>query len=502
MNRSQHLLSRLTYSWLALFMLCAGCAGLDRAQAPAAATVFELEELSITDLQAAMDSGRYTSRQLVALYLQRIEQIDRDAPALHAILETNPDALMIADALDAERRRSGPRGPLHGIPVVLKDNIDTGDRMMTTAGSLALDGWLAPQDAFIVTRLREAGAVILAKTNLSEWANFRSTRSSSGWSARGGQVKNPYALVGIKPTVGLLSRSGIIPISHTQDTAGPMARTVQDAALMLTAMAGRDPADPATDAAPVAVIDYAANLDANALVGARIGVSRARHFGYSPAADRAVEAAIETLRSRGAVIVDPVEIPTLQDISGCELEVLLYEFKAGLNAYLERLGDEFPARSLAELIDFNRQEAARSMPYFDQEIFELAEQRGDLGSEDYQQSLQTCTRLAGAEGIDAVMQAHRLDALVAPTVSPAWPIDLVNGDHYLGASSSAAAVAGYPNITVPAGEAFGLPVGLSFFGTAWSEVTLIQLAYAYEQATVHRRAPAFLPTIVLDDPAG
>jgi len=539
MNQSQHPRSRLTCSWLLTFTLCAGCAGMDRAEAPAAATSFELEELSITDLQAAMDSGRYTSRQLVELYLQRIEAIDREGPALHAILETNPDALMIADALDAERRRSGPRGPLHGIPVVLKDNIDTGDGMMTTAGSLALEGWFAPQDAFVVERLRAAGAVILAKTNLSEWANFRSTRSSSGWSSRGGQVKNPYALdrspcgsssgsgvaaaanlaaaavgtetdgsvvcpasvnglVGIKPTVGLLSRSGIIPISNTQDTAGPMARTVQDAALLLTAMAGRDPADPATSAAPSPLIDYATNLDVNALDGVRIGVSRALHFGYSPEADRAAEAAIELMRSRGAVIIDPVEIPTLQDIAGCELEVLLYEFKAGLNAYLASLGTEFPARTLSELIAFNAREAARAMPYFDQEIFEMAEQRDDLSSGEYQQFLQDCTRLAGAEGIDAVMHAHRLDALVAPTVSPAWPIDLVNGDHYLGASSSPAAVAGYPNITVPSGEVFGLPVGISFFGAAWSEATLIQLAYAYEQATLHRRSPAFLPTIVLD----
>lgn len=543
MNRASRTLTCPAFAWLALFALCAGCAGPHRADPPAAATAFELEELSITDLQAAMTSGRYTSRQLVELYLQRIEDIDREGPALRAIIETNPDALMIADALDTERRRSGPRSPLHGIPVVVKDNIDTGDRMMTTAGSPALEGWFTPEDAFVVERLRAAGAVILAKTNLSEWANFRSTRSSSGWSARGGQVKNPYALdrspcgsssgsgaaaaanlaaaavgtetdgsivcpasvnalVGIKPTVGLLSRTGIIPISHTQDTAGPMARTVRDAALLLSAMAGHDPADPATHASPSPVIDYAANLDTNALDGARIGVSRGSHFGYSPAADRAAETAIETLRARGAVIVDPVEIPTLQELAGCEFEVLLYEFKAGLNAYLARLDARFPARTLAELIDFNAREAERVMPYFDQEIFEMAEQRGDLDSGEYQRYLQDCTRLAGAEGIDAVMQAHRLDALVAPTVSPAWPIDLVNGDHYLGASSSAAAVAGYPNITVPAGEVFGLPLGLSFFGAAWSEVTLIQLAYAYEQATLHRRSPAFLPTIALDGQSG
>lgn len=524
---------------LGLLVLSTGCAGVGRQAVAPAARAFELEELTIAEMQDAMASGRYTSRQLVELYLQRIEQIDRNGPTLRSIIETNPDALRIADGLDAERRESGPRGPLHGIPVVLKDNIDTADRMMTTAGSLALEGWIAPRDAFVVGRLRAAGAVILAKTNLSEWANFRSTRSSSGWSARGGQVKNPYALdrspcgsssgsgvavaanlaaaavgtetdgsvvcpssingiVGIKPTVGLLSRAGIIPISHTQDTAGPMARTVTDAAILLTAMAGRDPGDPATEQAEGRTQDYAAGLDAGALDGARIGVSRKRHFGYSPDADRLVEAALEVMKAQGAVIVDSIEIATVDEIHECELEVLLYEFKAGLNAYLAILGPDARVRSLADAIAFNEQEKDRQMPFFGQERFEMAEQKGSLTSSEYLEHLENCRRWAGDEGIDAVIEAHRLDALVAPTVSPAWPIDLVNGDHYLGASSSVAAVAGYPNITVPAGEVFGLPVGISFFGPAWSEARLISLAYAFEQATRHRRAPDLRPTIELD----
>lgn len=522
---------------LFILLLTTGCASVHRETA-FAVTGFELEELSIPELQEAMASGRYTSRRLVELYLQRIEEIDQHGPALRSILAINPDALRIADELDAERQERGPRGPLHGIPVVLKDNIDTADRMSTTAGALALEGSIAPQDAHVVAQLRAAGAVILAKTNLSEWANFRSTNSSSGWSALGGQTRNPYALdrspcgsssgsgvavsanlaaaavgtetdgsvvcpasangiVGIKPTVGLVGRGGIIPISHTQDTAGPMARTVTDAAILLTAMTGRDPRDLATDAAVDKARDFAAGLDAGALDGARVGISRARHFGYSPDADRLVEAAIEVMKAQGAVIVDPVEIPTVDQLGECELEVLLYEFKDGLNAYLATLGPGARVRSLSDLIAFNEQQAARSMPFFGQERLVMAEERGPLSSSDYLAHLDNCRRWAGPEGIDAVISRHRLDALVAPTISPAWPIDLVNGDHYLGASSSPAAVAGYPNITVPAGEAFGLPVGISFFGAAWTDAKLIRLAYAFEQATRHRRPPGLLPTIVL-----
>jgi amidase len=523
---------------LCLVALHAACGRDDRRPADAAPDAFPLEELTIPELQDAMASGRYTSRQIVELYLQRIEDIDRTGPALHSILETNPDALQIADELDAERRTSGARGPLHGIPILIKDNIDTADRMMTTAGSLALEGSIAQQDAFVVQRLREAGAVILGKTNLSEWANIRSTNSTSGWSGRGGQVKNPYALdrnpcgsssgsgvaasanlaaaavgtetdgsvvcpssangiVGIKPTVGLVSRSGIIPISHTQDTAGPMARTVTDAAILLTAMTGRDTRDPATGRAEGRAQDYAAGLDVGALKGARIGVSRKRHFGYSPEADRVVEAAVEAMKAQGAVIVDPVEISTVDQIFGCELEVLLYEFKAGLNEYLAGLGPETGVRTLADVIAFNERERAREMPFFGQELFEMAEKKGPLTSKEYQTHLDTCRKWAGPEGIDAAMKAHQLDALVAPTGTPAWPTDLVNGDHFLGASSGAAAVAGYPNITVPAGEVFGLPVGISFFGAAWSEAKLLQLAYAFEQATRHRRVPRFRPTVDL-----
>jgi amidase len=539
MTLNLHRLARLS-AVLCLVVLSTGCASVDRQAAVAATTAFELEELSIPELQDAMASGRYSSRQLVELYFRRIEEIDRRGPTLRSIIETNPDALRIADELDAERKEHGARGPLHGIPVVLKDNIDTADRMTTTAGSLALEGRIAPQDAFVVERLRAAGAVILAKTNLSEWANFRSTKSSSGWSARGGQARNPYALdrspcgsssgsgvavaanlaavavgtetdgsvvcpastngiVGIKPTVGLVSRAGIIPISHTQDTAGPMARTVTDAAILLTAMTGRDPRDPATERAKGRIQDYAAGLDPGALNGARIGVSRKGHFGYSPEADRIVEAAIEIMKAHGAVIVDPVEIPTVDKIRGCEREVLLYEFKHGLNTYLADLGQEGLPRTLADVIAFNEREKSREMPFFGQELFEMAETRGPLSSNEYLTYLDDCRRWAGAEGIDAVVEEHRLDALVAPTVSPAWPIDLVNGDHYLGASSSVAAVAGYPNVTVPAGEVSGLPVGISFFGVAWSEMRLIRLAYAFEQATRHRSTPSFLPTICAAD---
>jgi amidase len=523
---------------LACLLAAPACSG-DSRDGTVTAVGFELEELTIPELQDAMASGRYTSRQLVELYLQRIEAIDHNGPELRSVIEINPDALRIADELDAERRDRGPRGPLHGIPIVIKDNIDTADRMTTTAGSLALEGSIARQDAFVVERLREAGAVILGKTNLSEWANIRSTNSTSGWSARGGQVKNPYALdrnpcgsssgsgvavsanlavaavgtetdgsvvcpasangiVGIKPTVGLVGRSGIIPISHTQDTAGPMARTVTDAAILLTAMAGRDPRDAATERADGRPQDYAAGLDAGALRGARIGVSRKRHFGYSPEADRVVEAAIETMRAQGAVIVDPVEIATVDQIFGCELEVLLYEFKAGLNDYLAGLGPDARVRTLADVIAFNERERERQMPFFGQELFEMAEKKGPLDSKEYRTHLDNCRKWAGPEGIDAVMKTHQLDALVAPTGSPAWPTDLVNGDHFLGASSGPAAVAGYPNITVPAGEAFGLPVGMSFFGEAWSDARLIRLAYAFEQATRHRRAPRFLPTAPVD----
>ncbi len=497
---------------------------------------FPLEEATVSQLQEWMTSGRYSSRHLTELYVQRIERIDRNGPQLRSISEINPDATAIAAALDEERKTKGPRGPLHGVPIVIKDNIDTADRMTTTAGSLALEGSIAPRDAFVVERLRAAGGVILAKTSLSEWANFRSTKSTSGWSARGGQVKNAYALdrnpcgsssgtgsaiaanlaavgvgtetdgsivcpsavsalVGIKPTVGRVSRSGIIPISRTQDTAGPMARTVADAAVLLEAMMGPDDRDPATAAAPGnRPFDRTVIFNPDALSGARIGVARTRYFGYSPPADRTIEAAIADMKARGATIVDPADIPTASQLDECEFEVLLYEFKAGLNAYLRSLPPTVKVRSLAALIAFNTREKGREMPFFGQEILEMAEKKGPLTSPAYRKVLATCRQRARTLGIDAAMRRHKLDAIVAPTGSPAWPTDLVNGDHFLGASSTPAAVAGYPNVTVPAGYVYGLPVGISFIGRAWSEERLIALAYAYEQATKHRKPPRFLPT--------
>jgi amidase len=500
------------------------------------ATPLALEEATIDSLQQAMTAGQVTARQLVEMYVQRIEAIDRSGPTVRSVLEINPDALSIADALDRERKEKGVRGPLHGIPVVVKDNIDTADRMMTTAGSLALEGPAPERDAFVVERLRAAGAVLLGKTNLSEWANIRSPRSTSGWSARGGLTRNPYALdrnacgsstgtgvavaanlaaagigtetdgsivcpssvnglVGIKPTVGLVSRSGIIPISHTQDTAGPMTRTVRDAAILLGAIAGVDPRDEATAAArePVAG-DYTTALSEAGLKGARIGVVRARYFGYSAHADHAAEAAIARMKELGAEIVDPVVLPNNGEYDASELDVLLYEFKAGLNAYLAaRPGVK--VKSLADVIAFNEQNRAREMPFFGQELFLAAEKKGPLTDRAYREALARNLRLSRAEGIDAALEANRLDALVAPTVSPAWMTDLVNGDLYLGSSSTAAAVAGYPSVTVPAGFAAGLPVGISFIGSAWSEQALLKLAYAYEQATRHRRPPAFAPSV-------
>jgi amidase len=510
--------------------------------ASATAHAFEFEEASLEDLQRRMAAGTLTSRRLTAAYLARIAALDRQGPALHHVIETNPDALAIADALDAERRRGrGARGPLHGIPILLKDNIDTADRTTTTAGSLALDGSIPPRDATVARKLREAGAVLLGKANLSEWANIRSPRSSSGWSARGGQAKNPYVLdrnpcgsssgsggavaanlcalaigtetdgsivcpssasgiVGLKPTLGLVSRAGIIPIAHSQDTAGPMARTVRDAAVLLGALAGADERDEATaEAARRGAPDYTRFLDADGLRGARIGVVR-KSFGFNARVDRLMEDALAEMVRRGAVLVDPADIPHAGEYDESELEVLLYELKADLAAYLAALGPSAPVKTLADVIAFNEAHRAEELPYFGQELFLRAEEKGPLTTPAYRDALEKNRRLARAEGIDAVMDAHRLDALVALTGGPAWTTDLVNGDHFSGGSSTAPAVAGYPNINVPAGEVYGLPVGISFLGRAWSEPILLRLAYAFEQATHFRRPPRFLPTANLTHP--
>ncbi len=498
----------------------------------------EVEEASIASLAAAMREGRLTARRLAEMYLERIQALDASGPRLRSIVESNPGALAIADALDRERATVGPRGPLHGIPLVLKDNMDTADGMRTTAGSLALLEARPARDAFVAARLRAAGAVLLGKANLSEWANFRSTHSSSGWSGRGGQTRNPYSLdrspcgsssgsavavaanlcaaslgtetdgsilcpaaanwvVGIKPTLGLTSRAGVIPIAHSQDTVGPFGRSVADAAVLLGAIAGPDPRDPAGAAsAGRAFADYAQFLDPNGLAGARIGVAREVYFGYHAKADAVASAAIATLRAAGAEIIDPANIPTAQQMhdSKSEREVLFYEFKADLNAYLADAGAGVPARTLAELIAWNRAHAEQEMPYFGQELFELAEAKGPLTDAAYLAALAETQRLARAEGIDAVMDAYRLDALAMPTGGPAWKIDLLDGDHHMGGSSQPAALAGYPAISVPAGDAFGLPIGLTFMGRAYSEPTLIRLAFAFEQATHARRPPEYRAT--------
>ena len=499
---------------------------------------FELEEATLADLSGSMASGALTSADIVQLYLERIVALDRSGPRLRSLIEVNPDAEETAERLDGERRAGRLRGPLHGMPVVVKDNIDTADRMTTTAGSLALAGHVAARDSHVVARLREAGAIILAKANLSEWANFRSTRSSSGWSARGGQCANAFAvdrnpcgssagsaaavsanfcavslgtetngsvvcpssvngIVGLKPTVGLVSRAGIIPIAHSQDTAGPMTRTVRDAATLLTVLAGPDPRDPATaEAARPARTDYTSFLDEDGLRGTRIGVERS-YFGNEPAVDHLMEEALGTMARAGATIVDPANLATRQRIGAPSYRVLLYEFKADLEAYLRDAGNPNGMATLADLIAFNEADAEREMPYFGQEIFEQVVGLGGLDSPDYLEALETARRLSREEGIDALMEEHDLDAIVAPTTRPAWKIDLVNRDMGSAGASGPAAIAGYPSITVPNGYVFGLPVGILFFGRAGSEGTLLRIAYAYEQGTGHRRPARLLPSLDL-----
>jgi len=511
-----------------------GGAQSNQAVAPSAAPHSGLEEATIAELQTAMNSGKETAVSLTKKYLRRIHDLNSSGPNLRAVVELNPDALAIARELDRERAKQGPRGKLHGIPVLIKDNIATHDRMTTTAGSLALAGSIAPQDSGVAQKLRESGAVIMGKSNLSEWANFRGNRASSGWSGRGGQTKNPYVLdrnpsgsssgsavavsanlcvvavgtetdgsiispsavcgiVGIKPTVGLVSRSGIIPISRTQDTAGPMARTVTDAAILLGALAGGDPRDEVTqNSKTVAGYDYTGSLDVNALKGARIGIAK-RYFRDGAVAAEVLGKVQDDLKRLGATLVEFDENPA--DTGGAEGTVLSYEFKAGINDYLAWLGPDAPSHSLQDLIDFNLKNKDREMAFFGQEDFLKAQARGPLTDKAYLDALERCRRKSRAEGIDAVMDKHNVVAIAAPSGGPAGTTDAVYGDRDVGGSSSPAAVAGYPNITVPAGYVMGLPVGISFFGRAYSEEQLLNIAFAYEQGTKHRRAPKFLATI-------
>jgi amidase len=513
---------------------------IDRAASSEAASKsstpdFELDEITIDSLQKAFAAGRYSSRSVTEKYLARIQEIDKAGPTLNSVIEVNPDAIKIAEELDAERKSKGARGPLHGVPVLIKDNIDTGDRMNTTAGSLALLGSQAPRDAFVAGQLRKAGAVIIGKTNLSEWANIRSGHSTSGWSGRGGLTRNPYALdrnpcgsssgtgagvsanlcvvgvgtetdgsvvcpasanglVGLKPTVGLVSRSGIIPISHSQDTSGPMARTVRDAAILLGAMAGADQEDSATaDSQGKSFPDYTKFLDPAGLKGARLGVAR-KYFGFNDAVDQLMDTLIGEMKRAGAEIIDPADIPTFGKFDDSEMTVFYYELKADLAAYFARRGNT-QVKSLKDVIEFNERNRAREMPYFGQDIFIKSEQKGGLDSKEYVDALALNQRLTRAEGIDFIMDKFKLDALVAPTGGPAWLTDLINGDHSAGGSSNAAAVAGYPNINVTAGNLWGLPVGISFFGRAWSEPTLLKIAYSFEQLTEARQKPRFSVTV-------
>jgi len=501
---------------------------------------FELDEVSLAGLSAGLEKGKWTSQRLVDLYLARIEAVDRNdavdrsGPKLNSVLVLNPDAASLAVQLDQERKAGRLRSSLHGIPILLKDNIETRDPINITAGSLALADWRAPQDAFVAARLRAAGAIILGKTNLSEWANFRSTHSTSGWSGRGGQTKNPYALdrnpsgsssgsgaaaaaslcaaaigsetdgsvtspssingiCGIKPTVGLVSRTGIIPISASQDTAGPMARTVRDVAILLGVMAAGDPQDPATAQAKPAP-GYTRFLDPNGLRGVRLGIAR-KFFESNAPLDAFLSGCIDALKKAGAEVIDPADLATHGQFDAPEQEVMLYEFKDGINRYLSRLPASSPARTLKDLIAFNEKNRDREMPFFAQELFIQAQAKGPLTEPAYIKVRADCVRLSRQDGIDALLAKHKLDAIVTLTSGPAWFTDHINGDRDTGSCTTPAAVAGYPHITVPAGFYSGLPIGLSFFSTAWSEPTLFKLAFAWEQQMNARRKPTYAASV-------
>jgi len=491
----------------------------------------KFDEFTINEFQEEMKNGNLTSVELTKYYLERINAIDKNGPNLNSVIEINPDAIKIAEKLDIERKQKGPRSKLHGIPIMIKANIDTKDSMETTAGSMALKGNIASKDAFIVKKLRKAGAVILGKTNLSEWANFRSTRSSSGWCSIGGLTKNPYALdrntsgsssgsaaavsgnlcavaigtetdgsvvspssttgiVGIKPSLGLASRTGIIPIAHSQDTAGSMARTVEDAAILLDLISGYDSADPITKTFKTNNKGYQKFLDKNGLKGARIGVAR-NYFGFHEKVDQLMEESIKIMKSQGALIIEATNIKTPKNFGDLEFEVLLYEFKSDLNKYLKNIDPKIKICSLKDIIEFNKKNMNKVMPYFRQELLIMAQEKGTLLDEKYIKALKESKEMAGKSGIDATMDKYNLDAIIAPTNGPAWKTDLINGDHYSGGCSSEVAVAGYPHITVPAGYVHGLPIGISFIGRNFSEGILIKIAYAYEKATQFRKPPKF-----------